>query len=65
MTIDLYIVEIFNFSTFGEKTSYRSLSYKKFHKRQNYRQGLDIFWYIFEIIEYQLKLKSQDPKRQF
>ena len=58
------MAEIFNFSSIEEKISSRSLSYKKFHKRQNIGR-VDIVWRIFETTAKKLKLKSQDPKKYF
>ena len=43
------MAEIFNFSPIEEKTSYRSLSYKKFHKRQNARK---VRYNLFHFREY-------------
>ena len=55
------MAEIFNFSAFGkEKKEQKSLSYVKFHKRQNDRNTtyVEILWRIVEIIVKKLKLKS-------
>ena len=41
------MAEVFNFSTNGKKKGYRSLSYKKIHKRPKNTQFLDIFGEIF------------------
>ena len=51
------MVEIF--TKHLKKTRYRSLSYKKFHKRQNDREGQTLFWSNCK----KFKLKSQDPKK--
>ena len=55
------MAEIFNFSTI-EKTSYRSLSHKKFQKRQNDRKGRYIVLHIFEQIT-KVKIEDEGPKK--
>ena len=53
------MAEILNFSTF-ENTSYRSLRYIKFNKKQNYRKGGgDIIWLIFEKIAKKIKIEKK------
>ena len=55
--IDLEMAKIFNFYlTIEEKVSSRSLSFKKIHKRQNYRKGR-------YSLAHQVKIEVTGPKK--
>ena len=58
------MAEIFTFSTIEEKTSSRSLSYKKFHKRQNYRKGRYRLVHSWENCK-KIRIEVRGPKCSF